>query len=90
MAGVDEASIGVACRAEVPIRAIEALVADTVDVLVTTITDGIVSSVSARGKKSVGNQVEGSILNSWLEGMLWVESMLQADMAGNAQVVVRA
>lgn len=64
--------------------------ANTVDVLVAPITDGVVTSVSAWAKKSLSDQVKSGILNSWLKSMLGVVSMLQANMACNAQVVVWA
>lgn len=38
----------------------------------------------------MSNQVKSGVLNSWLESMLGMVAMLQADMACNAQVVVRA
>lgn len=87
---VDEASVGLASRAEVPVWAVEALMANTVDVLVTTITDGIVSNITARGKKSLGNDVELGVLDSWLESVLGVVAMLHTDMASDAKVVVGA
>ncbi len=87
---MNEASIRVASRAEVPVRAVKALVADTVDVLITSVTNSIVASVSAWGKKSLGNQVEVGVFNSWLKSMLGVMAMLHAYVARDAQIVVWA
>lgn len=90
VASVDEASVGLASRAKVPIWAVEALMANTVNVLVTTITDGVVSNITARGKKSLGNNIELGVLDGWLESVLGVVAMLHTDMATDAKVVVRA
>lgn len=90
VARVDEASVGVASRAKVPIWAVEALVADAVYVFVTSITDSIVASVAAWGEKSLGNQVKVGIFNSWLESMLGIVAMLHAYVARDAQIVVWA
>jgi hypothetical protein len=88
--GVDECSIWLACRAEVPIRAIKTLVANTVDILVTSITDGVVASVTTRSEKSMGDHVEWGILNSSLEGMLGVVTVLLSNVAWDAKVIVGA
>ena len=87
---MNEASIGVACRAEVPIWAIEALVSNTVDVLVTSIADSIVTNVATRSKEILGNKLKVGFLNSRLEGMLWVVAMLHSDVAIKAQIKVWA
>jgi hypothetical protein len=90
MASMDEASIDVAGWAEVPVWAIKALVTNTVDVLVASIANGIMSNVTARSEKCLSNDIEMSILNSWLECMLGVVAMLHTNVARNAEVVVRA
>jgi hypothetical protein len=87
---VDEAGIWLASGAEVPIWAVKALVADAIDVLITSITDSIVSNVAARSKQSLGNDVEVGVLNSWLESVLWVVAVLHTDVARDAQIVVWA
>lgn len=61
---------------------------DTVDVLVTSITDGVVASVAAWGKQSLGDEVKLCIRNSWNKGVLGVVTMLHAHMARNAEIVV--
>lgn len=50
MLGVGFAAILMACRAIIPVRAIKALVADTSNVLITAITDGLMNLVTTRSK----------------------------------------
>jgi hypothetical protein len=104
MSGVDEAGIDNTCRAIVPVRAVEALVTDTKDVLlalalhfqrgqafaylVTTITNGVVARVAAWLKKSLGKRIQGHIFNSRSKGMLWVVAMLKTHMTWNAEIKV--
>jgi hypothetical protein len=73
--GVDEAGVGNASRAVIPVRAVETLVANTENGLVTSITDSIVTDVAARSKESLSNAIKVNILNSWKEGMLRVVAM---------------
>jgi hypothetical protein len=88
VAGVDEAGICNARRAVVPIRALETLVADAVDVLVAPIADGIVSGVTAGSKESLSQQAMVGILGHKAKGMLRVVAMLHPYMAPNTQVVI--
>ena len=86
--GVDEVGILEASSTEIPIRAVQALVANTVDILVTSIADGIVTNISARSKESLGNHVEVCLFNGWLECMLRMVTMLHADVASDTQIIV--
>lgn len=88
MAGVDEAGIDNAGRAIVPVGAVEALVTDTKDVLVTTITDGMVARVAAWLEKSLGKRIQGHIFNSRSKGMLWVVAMLKTHVTRNAEIKI--
>jgi len=88
VSGMDEVGILEASSTEVPIRAVQTLVANTVDVLVTSIADGIVSNISAGSEKSLGNQIEVCLFNSWLKCVLRVMTMLHADVAGDTKVIV--
>lgn len=88
VARVDVTGINNAVRAVVPIRAVEALVADTVDVLITTITDGVVSHIASWGQQGLGDEVEISILNGGCESVLGMVTMLNRQMARNAKIVV--
>jgi hypothetical protein len=90
MAWVNEASIDDASRAVVPIWAVEALVANSVDVFVTSITDCIVAGVASRAKESLRDQVEVSIFDSRDESVLGVMAVLLSSVARNAEVVVLA
>jgi hypothetical protein len=75
--------------AVVPIRAGEALVADTEDWLVTAITEGGVLDIASRSTEELGKWAEGVFSNS-LEGMSWVMTMLVGFMARNAEIEVIA
>jgi hypothetical protein len=90
MTGVDEVSVGNARCAEVPVGAVEALVTNTINVLVTSITDSIVANVTARSEQSLRDEIKLGLLNSRLESMLGVVAMLHANMARNAKIIVGA
>jgi hypothetical protein len=90
MAWVDKSSVDDAGSAVVPIRAVETLVSDTVDVLITTITYSMVSSVAARFKKLICKRIQRSIFNSGCKGVFRVMAVLKSDVAGNTEVVVIA
>lgn len=104
---MDEARVDDATRAEVPIWAVETLVANAIDVLlfvsyfrciikihstylVTSITDSIVTRVTARSKQSLRNSLESSILDCGSEAVLWVVTMLVVNMARNAEIIILA
>jgi hypothetical protein len=87
---MNEVGIRNAGRAEVPVWAVEALVTNTIDVLITTITNGIMASVTAWGKKGLCHRIKVCALNGWYKCMLGVMTMLHADMARNAKIKVEA
>jgi len=88
VAGVNEAGVCNASRAVVPIWAVEALVADTIDVLVTTIADGIMGGVAARSKESLSQQAMVGFFGNEAEGMLRVMAVFHLYMALDAKVVI--
>jgi hypothetical protein len=90
VAGVDEVSIGNARCAEVPVRAVKALVTNTVNVLITSITDSIVANVTTRSEQSLGDEIKLGLLNSRFECMLGVVAMLHANVARDAEIKVGA
>jgi hypothetical protein len=56
--------------------------------LVTSITHCVVTSVASWSKECLSKRVKVGILNSWLESMLGVVTVLHAYVARDAQVVV--
>ena len=90
MHGMNEAGVDDARGAVVPVWAVHALVTDTIDVLVTAITDGIVALIPAGREEGLGNQVELRALQSRDEGVLWIMAVPQGNVARNAEVVVFA
>ena len=88
MSRVDKAGIYNTCRAVVPVRAVEALVADTKYVLVTAIANCMVACIAAWLKKSLGERIQGHVLHSSSKGMLWVVAMLEAYVTWNTKIKV--
>jgi len=88
MAGVDETRIDNACRTIVPVWAIEALVTDTKDILVTAIADGMVARIAARLEKSLCKRIQGHVFNSRGKGMLWIVAMLKTHVTRNTEIKV--
>lgn len=88
MAWVDELSIGNAIVAIIPIRAVKTLMTDTIDVLVTAVTDSLVRDIAARIKKGLRKWLQNGLCNSWCKCMLWVVTMLGLLMAWNAKIEV--
>jgi hypothetical protein len=78
---MNETCVGNAGSAEVPIWAIKALVADTIDILVTTVANSVVTNVAAWSEKSFGNQIKVRILDSRLKCMIGVVAMLHSNVA---------
>jgi hypothetical protein len=78
---MNETCVGNAGSAEVPIWAVKALVADTIDILVTTVANSVVTNVAAWSEKSFGNQIKVRILNSRLKCMIGVVAMLHSNVA---------
>lgn len=58
--------------------------------LITSITDSIVTGITARSKQSLSNPLDSSILNCGSKAMLWVVTMLIDKMARNAEIIVLA
>lgn len=89
---VNERSTLEASTAVVPIWAVEALVADTENEIVTAIADGLMSDVAAWLEHfchtilHTGRQG----LSGWSEGVLWVVTVLIGNMALNAEIKVWA
>lgn len=84
MAWVDVPGVDHAARAVVPVWAVEALVADALDVFVTAVTDGVVALVAARCKLSADFGGYGGTLDDRHEAVLGVVAMLipcNADLA---------
>lgn len=90
MTGVDELGVLETVRAVVPVWAVQALVADTVDELVTAIADGVVTDVPARVAQEIGQGRQDSLGRGGLEGVARVVTVLVANMASEAEVVVFA
>jgi hypothetical protein len=88
MARMNETGIGNASRAEIPIWAIETFVTNTIDILVTPITNSIVSSVTARSEEGLRNHVKIDILNGRSKSVLGVVAMFQTNVAWDAQIVI--
>lgn len=76
-------------RAVVPIRAVEALVADTEDWLITTIAQSGVLDTASRSTEKLGHSADGVLCNSF-EGMSWVMTMLVGLMACSAEIKIIA
>jgi hypothetical protein len=87
---MNEMSICNARRAEVPIGALQALVANAIDVLITSIADSVMTNITAWSKKSLGYHIKLGIFNCWRKGMLGMMAMIHADMARNAKIKVWA
>jgi hypothetical protein len=88
VARMDETGVDNANWAEVPIWAVEALVTNSIYVLVTSITDSVVARVATRSKQSLGNRLKNGIFNSWSETMFGVVAMLVVNVARNAQIII--
>jgi hypothetical protein len=82
------ASVLVALAAVVEVGAVEALVAHTMNHLVTAIADGGVSEVATGGKKSLLGEGEGSTIDGRLEVMSRVMAVRVKHVAVQADIVV--
>ena len=65
-------------------------VGEYITYLITSITDSVVTNVTAWSEQSLSDEVKLRILNSRLECMLGVVTMLHANMAGDAEIKVWA
>jgi hypothetical protein len=90
MTGVDELGVLETVRAVIPVWAIQALVADTIDKFVAAIADSIVTNVPARIAEEIGQSREDSLGCGRLEGMAGMVAMFVANMASQAKVVIVA
>lgn len=88
VAWVDELRIWNAGLAVVPVWAVKALVTNTIDVLVTTITDSLVRNIASRVEKCLGKGLQFGVRRCWCKRMLWVVAMLDLVMAWNAEIKV--
>lgn len=88
VAWVDELRVGNAGLAVVPVWAVEALVANTVDVLVTAITDSLVRNIASRVEKCLGEGLQFGVCRRWCKRMLWVVAMLNLVVAWDAEIKV--
>ena len=77
-----------AFRAEVPVRAIQALMAYSVDELLATITDGGVAHIPASVAKEVCQCRKSCVRGRSLESVARVVTMLVANVAFHAEIVV--
>jgi hypothetical protein len=90
MAGVDVLRALDTVGAVVPVWAVQALVTDAIDELVTSVANGGVADIASGVAKEVCQSWEGSIRGSSGESMTGVVAVLVADVAVHAQVVVFA
>jgi small basic protein len=88
MAWMDELGIWHASSAIIPIWAIQALVSDTIDIAIASITDSLVGSVAARLEKCVGQRIKLHVLHRRSKGVLWIMAMLQTVMAWKADIII--
>ena len=88
MSRVDELGALDTLGAEVPVGAVEALVAHTIDELLAPIANSGVAHVPARIAKEICKGRHGSLLGGSLEGMAGVVAVLVVDVALHAKIVV--
>ena len=88
MSWVDERGIVNTSGAVIPIWTVEALVADTIDVLVTAVTYGMMACVPAWLEKRLCQWIQCDALNSRCESMLWVVTVLETNVARNAKIKI--
>jgi len=80
----------VAIRAVVPVWAGETLMTNTVNLLITTVTDGKMPEVLARFEQGFCEGSEQSVFSSWLEAMARVMSVVLLDVALKTQIIIGA
>lgn len=86
--GVDNLGTLQALRAVVPVWAVQALVADAVDELVTAVTNSVVACITAGVAERIAQSRQSSVRSGSLEGMAGVVAVLVDRVALQAQVVV--
>lgn len=77
-------------RAIVPVWAVQALMAHTIDELIATITDSGMADISSRVAEEVSQGRKSCVRGSRCECMAGMVAVLVADMAIHAQIVVFA
>ena len=90
VAWVDELRIWNAGLAVIPVWAVKTLVANTIDVLVTAVTDGLVRNIASRVEECLGEGLQFGIGRCWHKRVLWVVAMLDLVVAWNTEVKVLA
>jgi hypothetical protein len=86
--GVNELGVLETVRAVIPVWAIQALVADTVNELVAAIADSVVTNIPAGIAQEIRQSRKHSLGCGRLEGMARMVTMLIANMASQAKVVI--
>ena len=79
-----------AIGAVVPVWAVQAFMADTIDELVAAIADSRVADIPARLAEEVGQYGKNGLFGGGLECMAGMMTVLVADMAGQAKIVIVA
>jgi len=90
VARVDEAAVLVAGRAVVPVRAVQALVTDSLDLDIASVADSAVLLVAASGQAPRNLKLKASPLNSSHEGMLGMMTVAILGKASSAKIKVIA
>lgn len=85
---MDELGVLHTLAAVIPIGAVQALVADTIDELVTAIADSRVANIPTRVAEEIGQRRKDRLGRGRLESMARMMTMLVVDMALQAEVVV--
>jgi hypothetical protein len=89
MAWVDVVNVLVAVVAVVPIRAIQALVANAEDLLVTSVADGAMTGIAAGSEQHLSREREDGVFRGWLEAVGGMMSVLLSNVALDAEIKVR-
>jgi hypothetical protein len=90
MAGVNMVSTLDTVWAIVPVWAVQALMADTIDELVAAVTNSWVADVSSRVAEEISQSRKSSVGGSSCEGVARMVAVLVADVAVHAQIVIFA
>jgi hypothetical protein len=90
MSWVDNLGALDALGAVIPVWAVQALVAHTVDELIAAIADSRVAYIATGIAKELGNGWKSSVFDSGLEGVSGMMTVLVLDMAFHAEIVVIA
>jgi hypothetical protein len=88
MSGMGDSRVFDAIGAVVPVGAVQALVANPVDILVTSIAKSKMAHVAAGGTEQLSHRIKSCFFRDGCKRVAWVVAMLQADVARNTKVVV--